>query len=286
MAGNWSRRVVLAGMGAAAFIQPSFAADRGKLAKLRQQGSMKIAIANGLPWSQLNPDGTLSGIAPEIVLAVAPRIGIPKVEATVSTYGELVPGLQAGRWDMIGASLTISPERCRQVLFCDPFFREDATQWVGFLPGTVKTPPKSFVELTANFESIGVSTGSAELPYLNQAMATAGKKPTLVPFGDSPLLIDALITKRVPIVTADAKTMHLFQKQRGNFEIAPVDPGHVSRGSAGAFHLEDHDLHDAFVAEFRAMRTSGQIAAILKKYDFEYDPKFMDFSGEQACAIP
>ena len=42
------------------------------------------------------------------------------MEGAVATYGELVPGMFAGRWDFVAASLTITKERCGQVLFSDP----------------------------------------------------------------------------------------------------------------------------------------------------------------------
>ncbi len=283
---QWTRRGVLAVAGAAAIVRPA-AADRGALAKLKQQGSIRIGIANNMPWSTLNPDGTLIGIAPTLVRAVVERMGIPKIEAFVAAYGELVPGLQAGRWDMIGASLTISPDRCKQVLFCDPFYRKDETQWIGYLPGTVKDPPKSFTELGAAFSLIGISKGSAELPYLQQGIEAAGRKDKveIAQFSDTPLLYEGLTAKRVPIVTSDAKTMQLLKSQRGGIEIAPVDSGHPNRGSGGAFRLDDTDLRDAFVAEFRALKKSGEVAKILKQHDFEYDEKFMNISGEQACAL-
>ena len=137
----WKRRGVLGAIGAvgaSAFVGPAVA-QQGTLEKLKKAGSIKIGIADNLPWSKLNPDGTLSGIGPTIIAQVAKRLGIPKVEAVVGTYGELIPGLLAGRWDMVGASLTISPERCAQVIFADPFYRKGETpRYFGFVKGEMK----------------------------------------------------------------------------------------------------------------------------------------------------
>lgn len=280
----WTRRGVLAAVGASAFIRPA-AADQGVLAKLRKQGSMKIGIANNMPWSALNPDGTLSGIAPSIVTAVVSRLGIPKVEGVVVAYGELVPGLLAGRWDMVGASLTISPVRCKQVLFSDPFYRGDESQIIAFLPGTVPNPPKSYTEVAARFEQIGFVTGDAQIAFFQTAIAAAKSNATIVQFPDAQLLMEGLKTKRVPIVSADSKTIDMLQNQSGGFDIAKVDNGQPNRGSGGAFRREDTDLRDAFAAEFRALKKSGEVARILKDNGYVYDPKFMEISGDEACAL-
>ena len=99
------------------------------------------------------------------------------------------------------------------------------------------------------------------------------------------MLIEGLLTKRVPIVTADRQTMETLQKARGGFELGPVDSGAPNRGSGGAFRKEDVDFRDAFVAEQRALRKSGEIAKILKEFDFVYDEKFMNISGDEACKL-
>src|SRR6185312_10253273 len=258
----WTRRGVLAAVGASAFIRPA-TADQGLLAKLRRQGSIKIGIADNLPWSRLNPDGTLSGIGPEIIMAVCSRLEIPKVEAVVVTYAELIPGLLAGRWDMVGASLTISAKRCQQVLFTDPFYRKGVTpRYFGYLQGALKEPPKTYTDAAGRFEQIGFTMGDAFIPTMQAAIAATGGKATIVQFNNVQLLIEGLFTKRVPIVVADLESFNMLQKQRGGFEVSPADSGEPNRGSGGAFRKQDTDLRDAFAVEYRALKKSGEVAKI------------------------
>jgi polar amino acid transport system substrate-binding protein len=283
----WTKRDALATIGAAAFITPA-AADQGLLPKLKQQGSIKIGIADDLPWSKLNPDGTVSGVGPSIIKAVVPKLGIPKVEAVVGTYGQLVPGLLVGRWDMIGASLTISPERCQQVLFTDPFYRlGEFPRYFAYLPGSdiQKDPPKTYKDAAGRFSQIGITTGDAFIPVMQKAIADTGNKATIVQFNDPQLLIEGLLTKRVPIVIADLQTLQVLEKQRGGFVYTTADSGRPNAGSGGAFRKQDRDVRDAFNVEFRALKASGEVAKILKEYGFEYDAKYMDISGDQACAL-
>ena len=98
----WSRRGVLGALGGAAavgaapgFVRPAKAA--GLWDKVKAAGLLRIGIADNIPWSKLNPDGTMTGIAPLTVYAVAKRMGIQKVEGIIATYADLIPGLNAGQ---------------------------------------------------------------------------------------------------------------------------------------------------------------------------------------------
>lgn len=285
-----SRRFVLAAFGLSAVVavmgwtQP--VAAQGLLAKAKAAGVLKIAIADNIPWSKLNPDGSLTGIAPMQVIAIAKMMGIPKVEAVIAPFGELVPGLLARRWDIVGESLTITPARCEHVLYSDPFYRSRLNgEWAAWLPGTVKgEKPKSYIEMAQQFPSIGILSGS-NLPFMQKAVETTGNKATLVSFRDVPSMMEALETKRVAIVTVDRQTMHAQKELRHNIEITPVDSGQPLRGSGAAFRKEDADFRDAFVAAQRELKKSGEVKKILAQFNFDYDDEYMKISGDEACAL-
>jgi len=98
----------------------SDSAGDGLLARLRKANKVTVAIANQPPYSWLLPDGSLDGLAPTLTKLIMGRLGVSNVTGIVANYGELIPGLQAGRWDFISASLTISKARCAQVAYSDP----------------------------------------------------------------------------------------------------------------------------------------------------------------------
>ena len=69
---DWTRRRVVA-LSAAALIAPTLFAPRtasaqgqGLLARLQTSKKVRVGIANQPPFSALNPDGTLTGVAPTI----------------------------------------------------------------------------------------------------------------------------------------------------------------------------------------------------------------------------
>src|SRR5689334_18100895 len=100
---SWTRRDFLAAAGAFALTTgPAIAQSSGSgiLARARKAGSIKISMTNGAPYGILMPDGTVSGVSPTIVRIIMERLGVPKVEGIITTYGQMIPGLLAGRWDM------------------------------------------------------------------------------------------------------------------------------------------------------------------------------------------
>src|SRR5215207_2310251 len=65
-------------------------------------------------------DGKLSGAAPDVARAIFEKLGIKEVVASISEYGAMIPGLQAGRHDAITAGLFMKPERCAAVAYSEP----------------------------------------------------------------------------------------------------------------------------------------------------------------------
>src|SRR3979490_647004 len=123
---DWTRRRVVA-LSAAALIAPTLLAPRtasaqgqGLLARLQASKKVRVGLANQLPFSALNPDGTLTGVAPTITQMVMKPLGITEIEGFIGSYGELVPGMLAGRWDFIATCLTVTQPRCQQVAYSDP----------------------------------------------------------------------------------------------------------------------------------------------------------------------
>ena len=211
MLAKFTRREALAvlAIGAAALFMDSAAAlaDDGVLDRLRAAGVVKVGMANqpagvvkvGManqpPYSGLSPDGSVTGVAPKVVEAVMKRLGVPKVEGFLAPYGQLIPGLNAGRWDIIGASLRITSKRCAQVLYSDPYVFEGGT--VAYSPAEVANPPMSIAEIGSQGLTVGILSGSY---LIKKAEGLGVAAATVSQFPDNPALIDGLLAKRVQVV--------------------------------------------------------------------------------------
>src|SRR3546814_18126400 len=90
------------------------------LGKAKAAGFIRVGFANEAPYGYATPDGKLTGESPEVVKAVLKKMGIAEVDGVLTEFGALIPGLKAGRFDIIAAGLFVNPKRCEQIQFSKP----------------------------------------------------------------------------------------------------------------------------------------------------------------------
>ena len=256
------------------------ASGRGLLGKLQAAKMVKVGVANQPPYSALNPDGTLTGAAPDFTKVIMGRLGIPNIEGFIGTYGQLIPGMLADRWDFVSACLTITQARCEQVLFCDPLVY-DADVIVS-LKETDADPPNRLSDLAKKNVTIGVQAGGADL----RAILAAGfQQDRVSQFTNDPAILDGLLAKRVQyVLMSGSPARTLIARRKPDVAVAGPVLDTPSRGSGCAFRKDDTDLYDAYQKELRAMKASGEFAVILRKYNF--DPTdAVKMTAAQACAV-
>ncbi len=255
------------------------APGQGLLARLRAAKKVVVGVAPFPPYSNIEIDGTLTGLAPTLSKAIMQRLGVPEMSGVAVAYGELIPGMQAGRWDFISASLSITKLRCDQVLFSDPIVY-DGGSFVS-LKGALATPPKLVADLITQKFVIGVGAGGA----IARLALDRGVNPSnVLQFPDNSAIIDALIAKRIQVAFQNNASISPVWKQRKldvdvTFPIAD-DP---TSGSGCAFRLVDTDLHDAFQKELRAMKASGQYLTIARQFGFDTPADMIPITIDQAC---
>jgi ABC-type amino acid transport substrate-binding protein len=113
-----------AGLGAAAAMlgRPRLAFAETTLERAKAQGYIRVGFANEAPFGYATPDGKLTGEAPEVAKAVLAKMGIPQVDGVLTEFGSLIPGLKAGRFDIIAAGMFITPKRCAEIAFSEPSY--------------------------------------------------------------------------------------------------------------------------------------------------------------------
>jgi polar amino acid transport system substrate-binding protein len=93
------------------------------LQRIQRTGEVRIGYANESPFAYTTPDGTVTGESPEIAKKVFAKLGVRQVDAVLTEWGSLIPGLRAGRFDVIAAGMYVTPERCKQVAFANPQYQ-------------------------------------------------------------------------------------------------------------------------------------------------------------------
>lgn len=74
------------------------------------------------PFSQTNPDGTLSGFDIDIANALCEEMQV-QCEFVVNEWPTIIPSLKANKYDVIISSMAINDERRQEVLFTQPYYQ-------------------------------------------------------------------------------------------------------------------------------------------------------------------
>src|SRR5690606_24117119 len=173
------RRSFLKGMVALVAIAASLgaAAAQSTLERAREQGYIRVGFANEAPYGFATPAGELTGESPEVAKEILSRMGIPEVDGVLTEFGSLIPGLKAGRFDIIAAGMYVNPQRCEQVLFSEP------TYSIGEAFAVKQGNPKglaTYTEIAAQPDvKLGVMTGAIQKEY---AMKSGVKEDQIMSF--------------------------------------------------------------------------------------------------------
>jgi polar amino acid transport system substrate-binding protein len=265
----------------AAFVASgSSVADENKLEELKAQGFARVAIANEPPFTAVGADGKVSGAAPDVARVIFQKLGVPEIVASISEYGAMIPGLQAGRHDVVTAGLFMKPERCAAVAYSEPVLC-DAEAFL-----LKKGNPKgfqSFADIAKDpTGTIGAPGGGTEEKLALEA-GVPRERVIVVPDGQSGLkmLQDGCIdVYSLPVLSIN----DLASKANDpNLEVvAPVQGAPVYCDGA-AFRKGDEALRDAYDVELAKMKESGEFAKIIEPYGFSAAAA-MSTSREKLCA--
>ncbi len=89
------------------------------LEKAQESGTITLAVASEQPYSWVE-DGEATGATIAMHEEIFGNLGIDNIEIEEVDWNSLIPGLNAGRWDVVSAGMSILPERCEEAAFSDP----------------------------------------------------------------------------------------------------------------------------------------------------------------------
>ncbi|WP_265517285.1 ectoine/hydroxyectoine ABC transporter substrate-binding protein EhuB [Nitratireductor luteus] len=120
------RRAILRGiaaLGMAALTMGTWAgsASTGELLdKIKAGETIRIGFSNEVPWAYPGDNNQPLGFINAMTIDLLEKMGTTSIEPVVTEWGSLIPGLQAGRFDIVTGGMYILPERCRNALFTEP----------------------------------------------------------------------------------------------------------------------------------------------------------------------
>lgn len=255
------------GIGALAlFINFSSHADTA-LDKLNKTGEISIGYSNEEPFAYADASGKVTGESPEIARIIFKKLGAKKVDSVLTEWGALIPGLHAGRFDVIAAGMYITPERCKQVLFTDPQYQLGDTLLVK--PGNPKKL-HSYADFAKNHDlRLAVTAGTVELKYARDS-GIADDQIIQVP--NTTAQLQAVKAGRADAAIGTALTMKDLAKKGGSSVEATTDfvddPSHIGYGAL-AFRPQDKELRDKVNAELKKWLGSEEHLRTVAPFGFD-----------------
>jgi polar amino acid transport system substrate-binding protein len=266
-----TRRMLIGGaalavLAGSVFLSTGPAAAQSTLEQAREQGFIRVGFANEAPYGYATPDGQLTGESPEVAKAVLERIGIPEVDGVLTEFGSLIPGLQAGRFDMVAAGMFITPARCEEVAFSEPSYG------IGQAFLVAEGNPHGIVDYSSIAENpdltLAVMAGAVEAGYAEDA-GVPGDQVTVLP--DQSSLLSAVRSGRADAAALTAPSIAEMAEQDGVESTEPFGEvaGQSVQGHGGfAFRKADTDLLEAFNAELTEFIGSEEHIALVTPFGF------------------
>ncbi len=267
-----SRRRLLTGIAGATAGGVTLALARGAhaettLERARKDGYIRVGFANEAPFGYATPEGKLTGEAPEVAKAVLAKMGIAQVDGVLTEFGSLIPGLKAGRFDIIAAGMFINPKRCKEIAFSEPSYGIGQAFLVG------KGNPKKLKDYGSVAADAGlklaVMAGAVEAGY---AKESGVKEDQLVVLPDGPSLLAAVQAGRADAAALTALSIaNLASKGEGVEMTEPFATvaGKSVMGHGGfGFRKEDTDLLAEFNRNLKAFIGSKEHLDLVTPFGF------------------
>ncbi|MEU8520138.1 ectoine/hydroxyectoine ABC transporter substrate-binding protein EhuB [Streptomyces sp. NBC_01216] len=192
-------------------------ADGDTLEKLREQGFVRVGFAGEAPYGFRDGDA-LAGEAPTLHREIFKALGVPELRPTLTEFGALIPGLLAGRFDVVSAGMAITPERCAKVIFSEPEFVSPTALMVR------QGNPKGLSDLKSVASagaSVGVLTAAVETSYAKAAGVPEGAVKTLAKQQDG---LDALLAGRIDCFALTGISLRWLARTNKGAAVEVLDP--------------------------------------------------------------
>ena len=91
------------------------------LEKIQKAGKLTIATSPDFPpFESLNGDGKVEGIEIELLEMICKELGV-ELDIQQMDFDSVLPGVQAGKFDMGVSGISVTEKRQKNVLFTDPY---------------------------------------------------------------------------------------------------------------------------------------------------------------------
>ena len=257
-----------------------------KLEELQESGTVTVGFANEAPYAY-EDDGELKGAAVDIAKAVFEELGVENMESQLADFSQLIPGVQAGQFDVVTAGMAIQPARCENALFGEPEMQYGEGLVV---PAGNPNDIQSYADIADNPDlTVVVMEGATEIGFL---MDEGVDESQITTASDIPSTFSAVQAGRADVTTGTEMTVRMALESFDSDELEFVESfeqpdieGVPSYGAA-AFSLDNEELRDAYNEVLAELKEDGTVAELLEANGFNGETNFVadgEVTTEQVC---
>ncbi len=228
--------------------------------------SLKIGTEGAYPpFNNLTADGQLVGFDIDIAKALCEEMKVT-CEFVTQDWDGIIPALQAGKFDAIIASMSITPERSEKVDFTNKYYNTP--------PGVVAPKDSTIAGVTKEDlagKTVGVATSTTHYNYAEKTYTDS----TIKGYPSSKEFLLDLANGRLDAASDDVSVLEEWLKSPDGEccklvgTITPVVEIH-GPGAGIALRKGETELRDKFNAAISAIRANGKYKEINDKY-FTFD---------------
>ena len=260
--------------------------DGSRLAELQDSGTVVVGFADEKPYAY-EEDGELKGVAVDVATEVLKELGIENVEGQLAEFGQLIPGLQAKKFDIITASMAITGERCENVAFGEPevLYGEGLIVQAGN-----PLDLHSYKDIADNPDvTVSIMSGATEIGFVQEEGVDESQIQNAP---DIPATFSAVESGRADATTGTEMTIKMAYESAGSdklefvedFEQPNID-GVPSYGAA-AFRKDDNELREAYNEKLAELKKTDKYGELLEANYFSADSNAVDedITTEMVCS--
>jgi arginine/ornithine transport system substrate-binding protein len=219
------------------------------------------------PFSEVAKGGEFSGFDVEIAKALCEHMEVECRLVALDNWATVMPDLNAGKYDAVVASMSITPERQQRVDFTKKYYHAPAV----FIARKGTVP--SFSEEAMKGRKVGVQRSTTHDGFL---AGRYGGHCEITRFDTLGKALDALVAGEVELVMADSLALQKgFLQTRAGRDFAIVgpsftDPYWFGSGNGIALPKGSADLKARFDRAIDALLANGTYKTIASRY-FPFD---------------
>jgi polar amino acid transport system substrate-binding protein len=223
---------------------------------------VRIAYLEEPPFYSTDQNHRAIGSDIELADVVLRAIGVTSIEHELTSFDELLPGVQEGRWDM-NVPIFVTPERARSVAFSAPV-------WAlvdGFLlPSGNPKALTSYEALAARSDArLGVVTGTVQI---DSAKSAGVDKDQIVAFKGQSEALAALLAGKIDAYVGTAIGNRALAASDSRLEAVAHEKNKDGKVPVGAFSFSksNHELLKAVDEQLGKYLGSADHRSRMAKY--------------------